>query len=288
MTWTSSAATVVVAFAACGPADVSGGGDDAEATSVTSSSVGGPGGSCECKCDPEEVSCPEGQVVDDKTCECTCSNDLGPCPGDAPRDPETCACSCPSCPEGTQLLDEASCECGCPLPYGLAPELVCAGYGANHVYDPVKCGCRPCEAGSVLDDDLGVCTPCGKGEVPHPNSAEVARCVPEVCALPADAGPCDGFVPRWRYDSETGTCTRFAYGGCGGNANNFTTLEECLGAGCVSPCELPAEEGLCSASFLRWRYDSDAGTCTRFVYGGCGGNANNFTTLAACLGACGD
>ncbi|PIO37532.1 hypothetical protein AB205_0141750, partial [Aquarana catesbeiana] len=38
---------------------------------------------------------------------------------------------------------------------------------------------------------------------------------------------CKGYIPRYYYDKETGTCKSFIYGGCGGNENNFTTKEKC-------------------------------------------------------------
>ena len=50
---------------------------------------------------------------------------------------------------------------------------------------------------------------------------------PDICALPADAGPCEAAMPRWFHNAETGGCERFTYGGCEGNANNFETLEAC-------------------------------------------------------------
>lgn len=32
---------------------------------------------------------------------------------------------------------------------------------------------------------------------------------------------------KWYYDSETKSCARFWYGGCGGNENRFNTQKEC-------------------------------------------------------------
>jgi hypothetical protein len=52
----------------------------------------------------------------------------------------------------------------------------------------------------------------------------------EVCGLPPDAGPCGGSLRRWFYDSPRGVCRRFAYSGCGGNANNFATAAACAAA----------------------------------------------------------
>ncbi len=52
-------------------------------------------------------------------------------------------------------------------------------------------------------------------------------CLPDLCALPPENGPCRGSFPRWHHDPRSGTCQMFTYGGCGGNANNFETREAC-------------------------------------------------------------
>lgn len=51
-------------------------------------------------------------------------------------------------------------------------------------------------------------------------------------------------------------------------------------------CSLPIERGPCRALFHRWGFDARANKCVQFIYGGCGGNANNFPTQAACARAC--
>jgi hypothetical protein len=62
----------------------------------------------------------------------------------------------------------------------------------------------------------------------------VAQCVPEqgadVCSLSLDPGPCRAAIPRWGHDPDSGRCERFVYSGCGGNGNNFTTLDACARA----------------------------------------------------------
>uniref|UniRef100_U3FVG9 Kunitz inhibitor 8 n=1 Tax=Micrurus fulvius TaxID=8637 RepID=U3FVG9_MICFL len=50
---------------------------------------------------------------------------------------------------------------------------------------------------------------------------------PEYCYLPANRGPCKGKVPAFYYSPSTRKCKQFVYGGCGGNANNFKTIDEC-------------------------------------------------------------
>ncbi|KAI8043627.1 hypothetical protein M5D96_004960 [Drosophila gunungcola] len=53
-----------------------------------------------------------------------------------------------------------------------------------------------------------------------------------VCGLvPAANGiglrVCYALFPSFTYFSATNTCFKFNYGGCGGNANRFSTKEEC-------------------------------------------------------------
>uniref|UniRef100_A0A5K3F6A2 BPTI/Kunitz inhibitor domain-containing protein n=1 Tax=Mesocestoides corti TaxID=53468 RepID=A0A5K3F6A2_MESCO len=54
----------------------------------------------------------------------------------------------------------------------------------------------------------------------------------------------------------------------------------------TSPCYLPIERGMCMAHMKRWAYDATTGLCVPFVYGGCGGNANQFKSKAACRKVC--
>ena len=54
----------------------------------------------------------------------------------------------------------------------------------------------------------------------------------------------------------------------------------------VSTCEQEAEQGNCFASMPRWYFDNNSKICKQFMYGGCGGNENNFHTEEACLSRC--
>lgn len=49
-----------------------------------------------------------------------------------------------------------------------------------------------------------------------------------ICQEAAEQGPCRGSFVRYAFDSATGECQTFSYGGCRGNRNNFVTREDCL------------------------------------------------------------
>ena len=51
-------------------------------------------------------------------------------------------------------------------------------------------------------------------------------------------------------------------------------------------CNLPFETGPCRAAFRKIYFDASEGACKPFIYGGCGGNANRFDSVAECEAAC--
>ncbi|XP_033928007.1 kunitz-type protease inhibitor 2 [Melopsittacus undulatus] len=115
-------------------------------------------------------------------------------------------------------------------------------------------------------------------------------------------GRCRAAVPRFWFNSTSGSCQSFTYGGCDGNANNFPTERECGRAAVnllhrslpwpsadssyAAHCLVPAQTGPCRASFPRWFYSARDGSCRRFTYGGCQGNGNNYGSREACEERC--
>ncbi|XP_065661866.1 venom protein 302 [Hydra vulgaris] len=51
-------------------------------------------------------------------------------------------------------------------------------------------------------------------------------------------------------------------------------------------CALKPETGPCRAAIKVWYYDNKTDTCKRFIYGGCGGNANRFREKKMCQKTC--
>ncbi|CAJ1078762.1 tissue factor pathway inhibitor a [Xyrichtys novacula] len=112
----------------------------------------------------------------------------------------------------------------------------------------------------------------------------------ELCAQKEDPGPCKAIKERYFFNTETGNCERFEYGGCAGNDNNFHTLEACEETCVVSadkdPCHLPEAPGPCRGLVTRYFFDTTTQACMRFFYGGCYGNANNFRSMDECQSRC--
>ena len=53
-----------------------------------------------------------------------------------------------------------------------------------------------------------------------------------------ETGTCRGSFQRWYFNSESGQCEDFEYGGCDANANNFETKEDC-----ENHCHKPVGKG---------------------------------------------
>ncbi|XP_052743989.1 papilin isoform X2 [Bicyclus anynana] len=135
----------------------------------------------------------------------------------------------------------------------------------------------------------------------HPNSYQTEeecerRCGAfkgvDVCAASLDPGPCLSTITKFYWDAISGRCLSFAYGGCHGGPNRFSTQEECENVcGATGPepaCLQPVSTGEpgCGVPSRRWYYHSVYGECLAFVYNGCGGTDNNFPSYDTCAVAC--
>lgn len=128
----------------------------------------------------------------------------------------------------------------------------------------------------------------------HENSSTKAKNNSnEICFLEKEVGLCRALIPRFFYDYSSSECKFFNYGGCGGNANNFETFEECqltcdlnLKAKEKDICALKKDSGPCSVFTVMYYYNSKRKICDKFVFGGCGGNENRFHSIEECIESC--
>uniref|UniRef100_A0A673C4F5 BPTI/Kunitz inhibitor domain-containing protein n=1 Tax=Sphaeramia orbicularis TaxID=375764 RepID=A0A673C4F5_9TELE len=110
-------------------------------------------------------------------------------------------------------------------------------------------------------------------------------------------GPCRAAFQRWYFNSLTGRCQRFIYGGCKGNKNNYENEESCRSM-CTgqryvittkktkpkSNVQLPVF--ICVSNHISFYYDHKTSTCRSFTYGGCRGNKNRYNTMEECTNRC--
>uniref|UniRef100_A0A915Q1L3 Uncharacterized protein n=1 Tax=Setaria digitata TaxID=48799 RepID=A0A915Q1L3_9BILA len=127
----------------------------------------------------------------------------------------------------------------------------------------------------------------------HHPPKQVLPLMDNVCEHSIHPGDCKGTFQRFAFDSTIGDCRPFTYSGCGGNGNNFGSSLECRNK-CIKHrlklptdvCQHPIEVGECAGVFPRFAYDLVTNECRPFTYGGCGGNGNNFGSMAECKTKC--
>ncbi|XP_026695131.2 uncharacterized protein LOC100180559 isoform X6 [Ciona intestinalis] len=170
------------------------------------------------------------------------------------------------------------------------------GGNENRFFDPTECK-RVC-GGKPVYPGLGTKAPPPESLVSIDDDIrprQSGRCREEKLV-----GPCKARMPRFYFDTDTGRCRLFTYGGCKGNENRFLTpwacRDTCGGAEPVyteeapdpsAACHLPKVRGPCKGSIPRFYYNPTTNRCQIFVYGGCAGNENNFETPRQCQSLCG-
>jgi hypothetical protein len=244
-----------------------------------------------------------------------CAATSRPSPGSQTHFLQACEDECPSglaCLCGVCTLacdDDAMCAAS-------AESATCTA--SNEDGDACADAARVCDVECTRDGDcsaLGADFACARGRCrapdgprpdAGPNPGGAAGSVPDastdagpisdgatgdagtICNLPPETGECDAAITRYFHDPATRTCRAFTYGGCGGNDNNFASIDECTAAcAAIDTCSLPPESGPCEAAITRYYHDPGTDTCRTFTYGGCMGNDNNFANQEECEGTCG-
>uniref|UniRef100_A0A3P9M2V1 WAP, follistatin/kazal, immunoglobulin, kunitz and netrin domain containing 2b n=1 Tax=Oryzias latipes TaxID=8090 RepID=A0A3P9M2V1_ORYLA len=124
-----------------------------------------------------------------------------------------------------------------------------------------------------------------------PQSKNQSLCPAEACVSPPipqeDCGSGLETV-SWFYEPNANVCR--SYTSCSQEPPRlFESLQDCMR--CCGPeqsglCGLPSLQGPCKAYEPRWAYSSALQGCHTFIYGGCGGNDNNFESKRACEDSC--
>ncbi|KAG7245366.1 hypothetical protein INR49_010816 [Caranx melampygus] len=119
----------------------------------------------------------------------------------------------------------------------------------------------------------------------------------EFCQLNVAEGEGTHFIFSVYYDPNKDQCNPFIYKGQGGNANRFQNERDCM-RNCSSRAEViyPMDEshacllkkaiGGCNAQHLRYYYDAVHDKCKKFIWSGCIGNGNRFTSFESCNATC--
>ncbi|XP_017665119.1 PREDICTED: amyloid-like protein 2 isoform X4 [Lepidothrix coronata] len=69
-------------------------------------------------------------------------------------------------------------------------------------------------------------------------------------------------------------------------SNDKAVAEKEVSSDMKSVCSQEALTGPCRAVMPRWYFDPNKRKCIRFIYGGCGGNRNNFESEEYCMAVC--
>lgn len=123
---------------------------------------------------------------------------------------------------------------------------------------PLACGGDTSDGGTATGGSAGSSTGGGAGSAGSATGGTGGG--GDVCQLPQDSGPCDAAMRRWWFNAATGKCEPFVYGGCQGNANNFQTAMDCVGA-CAPAVANACEVIACPPSSVCAFTAPDSATC---------------------------
>ncbi|GBN51251.1 Papilin [Araneus ventricosus] len=241
-----------------------------------------------CKCEHFRYGCCQDKITpaigpNSEGCVCQLMQ-YGCCPdGRTPMTNERGdGCGCDStrygcCPDGRTAAtreDLSGCPCN-TLPYGCCPD----GYTPAMSTDLRECPCTAQRYGCCLDGSTVALGPNYEG-------------------CPCDStrfGCClDGNTTAQGPNFYGCPCEAMRYGCC---ADGYTPAQGPRYEGCpdiVQPkpkiptevCGLPKDSGPCRNFSVRWHFDVNYGSCSRFWYGGCDGNGNKFATTEECEYTC--
>merc|ERR1712212_65054 len=191
------------------------------------------------------------------------------------------------------------CEAKCSTPNVEIRTNLKEGEGCGSCYRPFCPDyCIP------VSNHSSICGKCGEGLKCRPSVTEYpGKCIKKrgkrCDGSPVTSGICGGRYKGFTFNSKTAKCEPFADVGCGLSENGFKSEKMCQrtcrkkqkgrsGLEWTRPalCNLNKKTG-CEAAFPRFYFNKKTGKCEKFIYGGCGGNKNNFKKKTSCEITCG-
>ncbi|XP_060071891.1 BPTI/Kunitz domain-containing protein-like [Ylistrum balloti] len=108
--------------------------------------------------------------------------------------------------------------------------------------------------------------------------------LPSRCYREPDPALCKIGRARYFFNATSELCEVTRNTRCSGRRPTFySTISRCMQR-CA--CKADAHPGPCNGYNVRYYYNTRYRMCTPFVFGGCGGNFNNFHTFFDCQWSC--